>query len=85
MLRVDTLLKIKDDIDLEKLKEFKFSSTPYEEYYSFMNEDEYLWVNKYSRKIDMTSPDYFCKFIKCKYIINKLKKANMVEKVVEDE
>ena len=50
-----------------------------------MNEDEYLWVNKYSRKIDMTSPDYFCKFIKCKYIINKLKKANMVEKEVEDE
>ena len=85
MLRIDTLLKIKDDIDLEKLKEFKFSSTPYEEHYRFMNEDEYLWVNKYSRKIDMTSPEYFCKCMKSKYIINKLKKANMVEKAVEDE
>ena len=85
MLQVNTLLKIKDDIDLEKLKHFKFSSTPYEEYYKFMDEDEYLWVDKCFRKIDMTSPDYFCKFIKCKYIINKLKKANMLEKVVEDE
>ena len=85
MLQVNTLLKIKDNIDLEKLKHFKFSSTSYEEYYKFMDEDEYLWVDKCSRKIDMTSPDYFCKFIKCKYIINKLKKANMVEKVVEDE
>lgn len=85
MLQVDALLKIKDDINLEKLKEFKFSSTPYGEYYRFMNEDEYLWVNKCSRKIDMTSPDYFCEFIKCRYIINKLKKADMVEKVVEDE
>lgn len=84
MLRVDTKLKIKNNIDLEKLKDFKFTTTNYEEYYRFVNEDEYLWVNKYSRKIDMTSPDYFCKFIKCKRVIDKLKKASMVE-VVEDE
>lgn len=84
MLRVDTLLKIKDNIDLEKLKDFKFTTSYYSEYYKFSINDEYLWVDKYTRKIDMTSPDYFCKFTKCKNIINKLKKADMVE-VVEDE
>lgn len=85
MIRVDTLLKIKDNVDLEKLKDFNFITGKYSEYYRFANEDEYLWVDKYSRKIDMTSPDYFCKFTKCKNVINKLKQANMVEKVVEDE
>ena len=85
MLKVNTLLKIKDNIDLEKLKDFKFTTAQYEEYYRFMSEDEYLWVDKYSRRIDMTSPDYFCKFNRCKNIINKLKQADMVEKVVEDE
>lgn len=84
MLKVNALLKIKDNIDLEKLKDFKFTTAHYEEYYRFISEDEYLWIDKYSRKIDMTSPDYFCKFNRCKKVIDKLKKADMVE-VVEDE
>lgn len=85
MLRIDTLLKIKDDVDLDKLKDFNFTTRKYLEYYKFVNEDEYLWVDKFSRKIDITSPDYFCKFTKCKKVIDKLKKADMVEKVVGDE
>lgn len=85
MLKVNTLLKIKDDIDLEKLEDFKFTTAYYKEYYKFMSEDEYLWVDKHSRKIDMTSPNDFCKFNRCRYVLNKLTKADMVEKVVEDE
>ena len=85
MMKINTFLKIKDDVDLEKLKDLNFTTTKYEEYYRFVKEDEYLWVDKCSRKIDMTSPDCFCKFTRCKHIINKLKRADMVEKVVEDE
>lgn len=77
------MLKIKDNVDLRELEKFEFTTRPESEYYKYMYNDEYLWVNKHTRNIDMTSPIYLCKFNKCLSIIDKLKKAGLVEKVVE--
>lgn len=85
MIKVDSAYKIKDDINLDILVNYGFDSSPqYNEYYRYYREDEYLWVNKFSRKIDMTSPSYFCKFTRCKRIITKLMKAGLLEQSKEN-
>lgn len=81
MIEKDSGYKIRKDIDLNILVDFGFDPSPeYNEYYRYYREDEYLWVDKFSRKIDMTSPEKHCTFIRCKRIINKLIQAGLVEK-----
>ena len=82
MIKVDSAYKMKDDINLDILVNYGFDLSPqYNEYYRYYREDEYLWVDKFSRKIDMTSPSYLCKFTRCKRIINKLIKDGLLEQV----
>ena len=76
------MLKIKED-KMQELEKFGFLTRPESEYYKFVYEDEYLWVDKFTRVIDVTSPIYECDFEYCKKIIKKLIKADMVEKVEE--
>lgn len=71
-------MKIKADKMCE-LEKFGFSTRPESEYYRLAYEDEYLWVDKTTREISMTSPIYFCDFKYCNKIISKLGKADMVE------
>lgn len=82
MIRKDSGYKIKDDVDLTILVEYGFDPSPeFEEYYRYYREDEYLWVDKHTRIIDMTSPEFFCEFYRCKRLITRLVKAGLVEKV----
>ena len=84
IIREDSGYKIKDNIDLKILVDFGFDPSPeFEEYYRYYREDEYLWVDKNTRIIDMTSTDYFCNFIRCKKIINKLMKLGLLEQAKE--
>ena len=71
-------MKIKADKMCE-LEKFGFSARPESEYYRLAYEDEYLWVDKTTRVISMTSPIYFCDFKYCNKNISKLVKADMVE------
>lgn len=81
MKRVGTDYKVKDGVDLTILVNYGFDPSPgYCEYYRYYKEDEYLWIDKFNRKIDMTSPSFSCKFTRCKRIINKLIRDGLVER-----
>lgn len=85
MIRINSGYKLKDKVDLIRLIDFGFDLSPeYKEYYRYYRECEYLWVDKYTKIIDMTSPDYFCSFIRCKKVIGKLKKAGLLEQAKEN-
>ena len=82
--KVNSGYKIKEAVDLAILVNFGFDPSPeFNEYYRYRREDEYLWVDKHTRIIDMTSPQYLCPFARCKRIISKLKKAGLVEQTKE--
>lgn len=85
-------LRIKDNVDLKELKKFGFDTIPENEYYRFYRNDDYIWVDKYTRKIDyryfnlgiLTSSNEPQTRVS-RTITTKLIKAGLVEKVVEDE
>ena len=80
MRRINSGYKIKDDVDLTVLVNYGFDPSPeFNEYYRYCREDEYMWVNKHNRIIDMTSPDWFCIFTRCKRVLNKLIKDGLAE------
>ena len=84
------MLKIRDDVDLKELEKFGFGSRPESEYYRYCRDDDYIWVDKYTRKIDYR---YFVfgRFTASvepqtrlsKTITTRLIKAGLVEKVEE--
>ena len=85
------MLKIKDGIDLKDLEKFGFGTRPESGYYRYYRDDDYIWVDKYTRKIDYR---YFVfgRFTASvepqtrisKTITTRLIKAGLVEKVVEE-
>lgn len=83
MRRIKSGYKIKDNIDLNILVNYGFDPSPdFNEYYRYYREDEYMWVDKHTRIIDMTSPDFFCEFIRCKKVLNKLIKDNIAKQII---
>ena len=81
MKQVKLKFKVKDSINLSNLKSYGFTTNNHMEYYKFMSNDEYLWVDKISRELDMTSPDYFCEFKVVHKLIDKLKKNGVIENI----
>ena len=82
--------KIKDERDLKELEKFGFTTAHYEEYYRYCREDDYVWVDKFTRKIDYRYFDLglFRKSVepqttRAKVITTKLIQAGYVEKVEE--
>ena len=77
------MIKIKDNVDLKELETFDFYDMG-NCYQKYLNFGVQLYVNKQTRIITRNAP-YDARYIPNKYEISDLIKADMVEKVVEDE
>lgn len=82
------MLRVIDNVDLKELEKFGFDTIPESEYYRFYMDDDYIWVDKSTRKVDyryfwlgrLTSSDEPQTRIQ-KLMTTKLIKACLVEKV----
>lgn len=84
------MFKIKDDKNLEELEKFGFKSMYYDEYYRYMDDCDYTWVDKHTRIIDFRYwqrgeylSSYEPKTSISNRIIHKLKKAGFIENVIQ--
>lgn len=82
------IAKIKEGFDLAGLEKYGFQSKDYEEYWRYMNEDDYIWVNKGTRVVDFRSvwggrltKDMTAHTEK---VFNRMKRDGIVEEIEED-